>query len=806
MPTTPSIPCRAARGAAILLTLLAAPPAPAAEAENVALGKPYTLEPAPNYSGATSKTGATILTDGQISRAGTLWAQPSAAGWARTSPVTITIDLGTPVAIDRVTWHTAAGAADVQWPASIYVFGSVDGSHFTLLGDLVALDAARGGSPPLGHYADYTFSASLPATEVRYLRLMADARLPYLFVDEIQAFRAAGAARRASSFDVGDTKAEFWNAHAAVKGGDAIHADLARLRARIAALSLSADQRQRFDAAAVRAAGSAIESARSARPARSSLPLVSGHGALFAVLGAAEQASGAPPLQAWPANPWSPLQPEDVPHGATPAHLDILAMRGEQRSGAFNVHNGTGEDATVTLAAAVDGVSADQLSLSPVAWTGMEPATWLAAKILPATTAMTIPAGTTQQVWVKLTAGETAPGLHSGAIRIQARGQSAVTVPVAVRIFSTRPPTPQTLVVGGWDYLQDPGTNGVTSANVDLIAPFLRAQGVNTPWATRVALELGKYDESGHLSAPPSTAALGHWLARWPTAMRYRVFIGAGNDLGGIAATDPRFAVAVKEWATFWAAAIKRLGKTPQDFDLHIVDEPRNAAQAQTEIAWVRAIKAAGAGFHVWVNPNWPDPASTPRELIDLVDVVCINLAIADTAGENYWRWARGLAESGKTLEVYGTDGPARQLDPYAYYRAAFWRASAIGASGVSFWSFSDNGGGESSNGFATRSIDYVPYFLDRGSLAPGKQMEAISEGLRDFDYLRLLSLVARKSPKPDVRDAAKQLLEQARTAVLASAGTFNGPWTATRDRSVADAWRLRIGTFLDGVDLSSLH
>ncbi len=280
------------------------------------------------------------------------------------------------------------------------------------------------------------------------------------------------------------------------------------------------------------------------------------------------------------------------------------------------------------------------------------------------------------------------------------------------------------------------------------------------------------------------------------------------GDIAGIPITDRRFPVAVKEWANYWTTALKQRGYAPQIFELHLVDEPRNDTQARTEIAWEQAIKNSRSRLAIWVDPNWPDPSSMPRQLLKLADVVCINLAIADAAGGPYWQWARNLAASGKSVEVYGTDGPARSLDPYAYYRTSFWRAYSIGAGGVGFWSFSDTGGGESSDAFAARNIDYVPYFLDRDNVERGKQMEALSEGARDFEYLRLLTTVAEKSASHNQQQQAASLMGQAMRSVLASAGRFNGPWTSGnsgRNRSVADAWRFRIGLFLDHTELSRL-
>jgi hypothetical protein len=785
---------------AVLLMLLAAPAAHAAEPMNVALGRPYTLDPAPNYSGGTSKTGAQVLTDGRVTESGTMWVQPSAVGWSHVRPVTITIDLGDAIPIDRVTWHGAAGKAGVEWPESLVAFGSVDGRNFTLLGNLVELDAERGSSPPpLGQYSDYTYSARLPTTTVRFLRLMADPRDPYLFVDEIQVFRGTQAQARAPSRAIVDTMTEFWRIHTAIKVRTAISGDLARVRGRLAALNLPESMRRQFDQQAANAAAAQISKLTATLTSRPTLPIGPDHAALYAALGAAENAAGEARLRAWPADPWYPLQPEDVPAGQVPERVIIGGMRGERRSGAINVRNSTATPQDVEISAAVDGIPAEQLSLAPVLWTGTQAAGWTATKIGRPDPHLTVPAGVTRQVWITFDASNATPGVHAGSIAVRpANGGSAVEVPVALRVFATSFPTHPAVLVQGWDYLQDPGTSSITPTNIEAVGPFLRSQAVNVAWATRKVFELGSYDSAGHLSQPPSTNTLDSWLARWPNATRYRVYISVKNEIAGISITDARFPVAVKEWANFWAAAVKQRGYNPQTFELHLVDEPRNDAQAQTEIAWGQAIKRSGSGLRIWVNPNWPDPSGTPREVLDVADVVCINLRIANTAGDSYWRWARQLADSGKAVEIYGTDGPVRSLDPYAYYRASFWRAHSIGAIGVGFWSFSDTGGGESSDEFAIQGTDYVPYYLDRDSLTRGKHMEALSEGARDYEYLHLLGLVAEKSTNPQKRREAASLLEQAIPAVLSSAGTPYGPWVTPRNRTVADAWRFRIGTFLD--------
>src|SRR5258708_7481159 len=83
------------------MTALAIAPSHAAESANVALGRPYTVDPKPNYSGGTSASGATELTDGVVTQSGTMWTQHSAVGWTHVRPITITIDLGRTISVGR---------------------------------------------------------------------------------------------------------------------------------------------------------------------------------------------------------------------------------------------------------------------------------------------------------------------------------------------------------------------------------------------------------------------------------------------------------------------------------------------------------------------------------------------------------------------------------------------------------------------------------------------------------------------------------------------------------------------------------
>lgn len=773
--------------------------------DDLALHKAYVLSPAPNYPGATSPKGVVDLTDGIVTHGRSMWTDRRAVGWTMTRPVTVTLDLGVIAPIGLVTWHSAAGAAEVEWPSAIYLFGSIDGVKYALLGDLVALDAAAHGQPPQGTYAEHTFEGNVHSA-VRYLRFVADPRGPYLFVDEIQAFRGASHPAEAASYTILDTEGVFWSRHASEQAAATIRNDLLAIRARLTALALTPAQRSAFDTSAEARARAAIDALHDSAPRSAAFPIGSNHAKLFATLGAAENAAGARPLIAWAVDPWGPASPEDLPRPTDPPRVEIAAMRNERRASAFNLRNSTARDVRLTLSASIEGMPANAIALEPIAFTGTSQDGWVGAKIQAATNAVTVHAGTTEQIWIALNAVDAVPGQHKGRIRIKAATGTTMSVPIEVTIFATRFPLKQSLLVYGWDYLQSPGMGGITAANIDTLARYLRSRGVNVPWAVRSVFEFGGYDRAGHLTTRPSTTLLENWLARWPGARRYRVFLSAENNIGGIDIGDPRFSLAVADWARYWAAALAKNGKRAEDVDLLIIDEPHTTAQANLAVAWSNALHASGVPFRVFENPTWHHPSDTPRGLTTAVDVVCINLHLAQRNGEGYWKWASMLQMNGRSLELYGTDGPAKTLDPYLYYRAAAWRAHAVGANGLGFWSFSDNGGSESSNAFVNHATDYVPFFLDADRVTSAKHMEALAEGIRDFEYLQMLSSIAARSRTDSVGITATDLMHRAESDVLTSAAAPIDQWLPDRDHRAADVWRLRIASFLDAANGLALH
>ena len=93
------------------------------------------------------------------------------------------------------------------------------------------------------------------------------------------------------------------------------------------------------------------------------------------------------------------------------------------------------------------------------------------------------------------------------------------------------------------------------------------------------------------------------------------------------------------------------------------------------------------------------------------------------------------------------------------------------------FWAFGDGGGASSWSPYSTNSIQssYSPLFLDKTTVTAGKHMEAIREGVEDYEYFSLLRDAIEKATSAgrfdDVVDRAKSLLTNAQNEVLSA------PW-----------------------------
>ncbi|MGB2823183.1 MAG: hypothetical protein WBF17_19520, partial [Phycisphaerae bacterium] len=87
---------------------------------------------------------------------------------------------------------------------------------------------------------------------------------------------------------------------------------------------------------------------------------------------------------------------------------------------------------------------------------------------------------------------------------------------------------------------------------------------------------------------------------------------------------------------------------------------------------------------------------------------------------------------------------------------------------------------------------------LDDTTVTRGKHMEAVREGVQDYEYLRMLrdrtaALAAKDPADPRLEPARKQLATAAErvTACMTDPGQIN--WSRPKDRGTADRVRVEI-------------
>jgi hypothetical protein len=166
-------------------------------------------------------------------------------------------------------------------------------------------------------------------------------------------------------------------------------------------------------------------------------------------------------------------------------------------------------------------------------------------------------------------------------------------------------------------------------------------------------------------------------------------------------------------------------------------------------------------------------------------------------APEAFRDFYRHLRREGKELHFYSCSGPARLLDPYAYYRLQAWECFREGATASFFWALGDNGGASSYNEYLAKAGPYTPLFIDETSVVAGKHMEAIRESVEDYETLAMLRDAAEAARAVGRDDGplrkAELLLDGAAGEVLDAPGTAGLLWHDAKDRSIADSVRVKV-------------
>lgn len=770
--------------------------------DNIALGKPYTLSPAPGYRYCTDDGDAAQLTDGDYTE-DYFWTQASTVGWQHAKPVVITVDLGADQAIRGVSLRTAAGTAGVFWPVGIYVFVAGDDQRFHWIGDLVTMSAAH-TSPPSEGYATHRYWTDDLKTHGRYLTFAVLSE-PYTFVDEVEVYAGdiAWTDSPLPGESVGDIPSYMKRLSVRTSVVRRISEDVAQMR-EVVATSAMPDSLKNDLHTELSEIAAGIESipVDLGPDFRAVLPLNDLHARVFAVQARLWDAAGHDGLTLWQSPTWDALSHLDPVPETTGAKVDVWMMNGEYRAGAFNFSNATTEPirASIRFDGLPGGAMPSYVTVHEVVWTDTKTLNPVAAALPEADRGadgyeLTIEPGLTQQGWLTFHPTDLEPGVYAGAIVVEAIGHSPVRVPVTLEIFPFRFPDQPRLHVGGWDYTDQPSMYMVTPENREPLVAHLRERFVDSPWATRAALPYGTFDPSGAMTAPPDTAHFDAWVDRWPGAAQYCVFAAVNEHLHSIPMDTPEFNRAVKEWIAFWEEHITERGLQPEQFAMLLFDEPHAPEHDAIIVAWAEALREANASIRIWEDPTYREITEANPTMLALCDVLCPNRPIFLGSSDASRQLYLDQRDAGRTLEFYSCSGPMRLLDPYLYCRLQAWTCWQYGATASYFWAFGDDGQGSSWNEYGAERTAYTPVFLDATSVTAGKHMEAIRESVEDYEYLAMLQEAidgaAERGVDASIIDGAKRLLEEAPKLVCeayeADAGFW---WKADCDRTTADTMR----------------
>ncbi|MBF0595392.1 MAG: dockerin type I repeat-containing protein [Candidatus Omnitrophica bacterium] len=775
--------------------------------QNMALGKTYTLSPAPNYALCTDAGDGVQLTDGKYV-SGYFWVQPGTVGWYRT-PVVITLDLGGVVPIDGVSFNTGAGTgAGVVWPAYIYMLVSDDNVTWYYAGDLVALDG-RTSPPPASGSEIYRYKATGLLTHGRYVKLISSAD-PYLFVDEIEVLR--GADTLLGTTLTGPAISDIPGFLSHQRAEDLLKR---RLRTDLVAVTNEMNAANLPSVVTVPLQGELAAVNRLIPAARidslskftTVFPINDLHRRIFAVQAAVWQAMGFNGLVPWKAGRWDMLSPTQPPGQGVP-DINVALMSNEFRADAVNLSNSsaTSLDVAIMIEGLPGGTNPGYVAVAEVPFTDTQKSVPVAAALSPARQenghyAVSIPAGLTRQIWLTFHPTVVTPGDYAGQFRLAAAGVAGVTVPIHFKVYPLQFPAKPSLHLGGWDYT-DRDTYAVTPDNRDAFIQQLRDHFVDTPWGNSSVMPSGTYDSQGHMIRAPDSGYFKTWIDRWPGAPHYFVFSNENTvSFAGFPVGTPAFSQAVGEWITWWVRQLGQWNIKPQQLGLLLRDEPWSAAEANTIIQYASVIRAAQPEVVIFEDPTWTDPSQGPTQLFELSSILSPNLPLWIQNAKTYTNFFVQQRQAGRELWLYSCSGPRRLLDPYTYERLQAWFAWKYGVKGIEYWAFADTGSASSWNEYMVDAVvhdNFSPFFMDAKTVTTGKHMEGIREGVEDFEYLSMLrdkvEALEQKAISSAALTTARTLLTTAADRVIAARpSTVFDSWQQPKDRSTADQVRLEI-------------
>ncbi len=726
-------------------SLAGASVSPAPERVNLALGKPYTWSVEPNYALTLDADDRVQLTDGKYttySRRSSFWGVKSSVGWSHTrGKLFLIIDLGRDQPISGFSYSTAGGASGVGFPRMIPVSVSTDGEHFYPVAELsesspLTPEVLRGG------YYERVYSDLEVQTHGRYVMFYpAAVSGAFVFLDELEVYQGepsllnrplTGQAHRAEPQEPDATRL--------TENGVRMRMlrDVEVLRGQISRSRIERSAREALLARLghCQAAVKAWKPAANMENFRAVLPLNQLHARIWALLAELRRLEGAPEWSVQTPYRYAARNLFTVPSRKKP-EVEVNMLGNEYRGAVFQVTNFSAHPVKFSFRLPDCPVAYEVRRLDDLDSRDFNPDEIRPLMELQPHAGVyhdRVAAGMSRQIWVGFRSGAGAAGQHRFDIFIEKNGRTDV-IPVRLNIASVALPDQSSLRCGMWDYV-DSERYHCTETNKIPGVKDMREHGINvTMGGPETAALVRRTDAAGNILERDGFEQFECWTKIFPDAQRYQIFLALheNSSWGGIPGSAA-FNRAVGQWAASWDVYLAAHGFRPGQVQLNLLDEPATPAHFQLIAHWAGAIKEHSRYLAVWINPvELPDDPAVERALA-LSDTICPVLKLLEK--EVPRKRMMKYADAGKSLETYQC-GESRTSD--VYHRLQSWKAFYYGAEASHFWAYYDSSVADMWNEYHfPGGACFAVSCISPDGVVTTKRMEALREGLQDYEYFRL--------------------------------------------------------------------
>ena len=749
--------------------LLVMGPVCASDMMNMALNKPYRLQPEPNYQYCTDQDDHRQLTDGNKIQSN--WTRVDTVGWVRPeSTIEIVLDLEQTVSLNEVLVHTIGGGfAGVRLPYWIAVLVGSDGTSFGLWAVAGPDDVQGSASSPftVAQKRPQVLMIDGPVVRARYVKVVVRASGRFFFTDEIEVFGSEPTLqddRDVRAFHVPATpddliriverSLQLEREIAGVQQVLDLHGSrwTSREREALEGQLDALSQRSRLTTQAIDANNRTLDRIRS-----TCYHALYGRSLICLPAAATCQRTRHRMIVRDPCQP-----------GA----LDLLAWCGERECAAVDIINASDrvmhlklsvsplvdrdtekvrrqEVVTVRRAVFVQGVGIGAVA---------DPLVLLDAN------GLSLGPGQLGQIWLDIHTQAIGPGHYNGAVAVLAEtdGHDPILQNLTLSLTVSPMTMPETLSLYScvWAY---PSLSSITRDRLDRAAADLKDHH------TRVAV----IPPQAIMTVTGDWTSLDRLLDAYGNAFSFLFFLGLKQSgihqrfgTWGTPDWDQRFV----QWLDALAGHLQARGMTFDRFAIYPYDEVLD----ERFIHVAGLIKQHQPELLIFAN-RFASETDPWNACLDLVDIWCF----LDRQCDQHAGMIRQAQEHGAQVWTYAANGPGKVNDPYGYYRLLPWRAFKRKQTGVGFWCYTDE-----TYRYAPDWDDTLPSEGYYGVIYDGplrsdlsgtepivtsRRWEAWREGLEDVQMLIELerAIDRNRSLRPDMARDALVVLDQQVTDVL---------------------------------------